>query len=250
MFDGLKKLYKGEEAFQRQICLFSICGIAGLINGYIALAEQSINDITLTLKIVFGIILCIFALFLVGYEILFMHEKEIPDINMQSFKLALNKVPFIIFIIGIPCLIMSIFTKYQYHAFCAETIIAIPLTMLQAGFAINYSNKDYKKLFKIFRLKDYLLMLLKRLWIVIICYAITFALIFFIFFILGLVIAVWYKGDANTIGMVISSRQLQLLKISNYLTSILLTYTLATGILIWDYDVIRTYEKEVADENN
>ena len=40
MLNGLKKIYSGEKAFERHISLFSICGIAGILNGYIVLANQ------------------------------------------------------------------------------------------------------------------------------------------------------------------------------------------------------------------
>ena len=40
MINGLKKLFSGSNALPRQISFFSICGIAGLLNGYFALETQ------------------------------------------------------------------------------------------------------------------------------------------------------------------------------------------------------------------
>ena len=57
MLNGLKKLYTGEKAFERQLSLFSICGIAGLITGYIAIANQGYIEITNIQKICFTILL-------------------------------------------------------------------------------------------------------------------------------------------------------------------------------------------------
>ena len=142
MIKGLKKLYTGKNALPRQISLFSICGITGLLNGYLALDAQGILEVNIYQKIIFTALLIIFALFFTGYETIFMHVREIPDIDMQSFKVSVKKIPFIIFIIGIPFLLISLYTKYQYPSFCVETLIAIPLTMMQAGFSYNYKNNE------------------------------------------------------------------------------------------------------------
>lgn len=244
MLNGLKKIYSGEKAFERHISLFSICGIAGILNAYIVLANQSLIDISNIQKICFTILLIIFGMFFIGYETIFMHSREIPDIDSNSFKLALKKIPFIIFLIGIPILLVSLFTKYQYTAFCIETIIAIPLTMMQAGFSYNYEDKGYDLLFHKFRVKEYFLILVKRLWLVILSYITTYFIIFIIFFIIGLITAFYYKGDINTMTLFISSQQTIIEKLSNIIASILFMYTISIGILIWDYEVLKTYERE------
>ena len=183
-------------------------------------------------------------MFFIGYETLFMHKREIPDIDMQSFKLALKKIPFIIFIIGIPFLLISLFTKYQYIAFCIETLIAIPLTMLQAGFSYNFNNEEAGLMFKKFGVYEYFMLLVKRLWVVILSHIVTFTLIFLIFFIIGVAIAFSYKGDPNAIALTISAQQTTILKLSNFLASILLVYTMSISILVWDYELLKTYENE------
>lgn len=50
LLEGVKNLYKGKDAINRQICLFSICGIIGLVNAYLALGIQNINEVTLLQK--------------------------------------------------------------------------------------------------------------------------------------------------------------------------------------------------------
>ena len=244
MINGLKKIYSGEKAFERHLSLFSICGIAGILSGYINLATQGIIEISNIQKIVFTILLIIFGLFFIGYETTFMHSREIPDIDSNSFKLALKKIPFIVFLIGIPILLISLFTKYQYTAFCIETIIAIPLTMMQAGFSYNYNNSEYNLLFHKFRVKEYFLLLIKRLWIVILSYITTYFIIFVIFFVIGIIIAIYYSGNLNTISLTISSQQIAIEKLSNYIASILFTYIISIGILTWDYEILKTYEVE------
>lgn len=244
MINGLKKIYSGEKAFERHLSFFSICGIAGIFSTYIALANQGIIEIPNIQKICFVILPIIFTLFFIGYETIFMHTREIPDVNIETFKLALRKIPFIVFLIGIPILITSLYTKYQYPAFCIETIVAIPLTMMQAGFSYNYKNEECKLLFNKFRVKEYFFMLIKRLWIVILSYITTYFLIFVIFFVIGIIIAIHYKGNLSTISLTISSQQIAIEKLSNYIAGILFTYIASIGILTWDYELLKTYERE------
>ncbi len=245
MREALACLYKGENALPRQICLFSICGVAGLINGYMSLVEQYYNDANIYLKIGLAVLIILFSFFIVGFETEFLHTRKIPDSDMNIFKIAAKKIPFIIFLICIPLYMISIFSKYQYLAFCIETLLAIPLTMMQAGFSYNFENADAFKLFHKFNVKDYFMLLIKRLWVVIAAYAITLFAVFVIFFITGLTIALFFKGDINSITLALSAQQTQLAKLSNYITAILLIYTLAIGILVWDYELIKTYEEKV-----
>lgn len=242
MREALNYLYKGQNALQRQICLFSLCGIAGLINGYMALVEQYYNDADIYLKITFAILIIFFSFFLIGFETEFLHTRRIPDVDMNTFKTAARKIPFLIFLVGIPLCLVSMFSKYQYLAFCVETLLAIPLTMIQSGFSYNFKNADAFKLFYKFNVKDYFILLIKRLWVVIAAYAVTLLIVFVIFFIVGLTIAIIYKGEINSISLTLSSQQTQIAKLSNYITAILLVYTLTIGVLVWDYELIKTYE--------
>ena len=244
MREALGYLYKGQNAISRQICLFSICGLAGLINGYMALVEQFYNEASIYLKIVFALLIILFGFFIVGFETEFLHTRKIPDTDLNVLKTAAKKIPFIIFLIGIPLALISMFTKYQYFAFCIETLLAIPLTIVQAGFSYNFETADSFKLFYKFKIKDYFILLIKRLWIVIAAYAVTLFAIFFIFFIIVLAVALLYKGDVNSISLAISAHQTQIAKLSNYITAILLVYTLTIGVLVWDYELIKTYERE------
>ena len=142
MINGLKKLFSGSNALPRQISFFSICGIAGLLNGYFALETQGLIEVSIYQKVIFATLLTIFGLFFIGFEILFMHDRELPDIDISSFKIAVKKIPFFVFLITLPFLLISLFTQYQYPAFCIETVISIPLTMIQAGFSYNYKKDE------------------------------------------------------------------------------------------------------------
>ena len=244
MREALKYLYTGQNALQRQICLFSICGIAGLINGYIALAEQLYNDASIYTKIIFAGLIILFGFFIIGFETEFLHARRIPDSDVNVLKTALKKIPFIIFLIGVPFCLVSLFTKYQYQAFCIQTLLAIPITMIQAGYSYNFQNSDAFKMFSKFKVKDYFMLLIKRIWVVIASYAVTLISVFLIFFVIGVCTALLYKGDVNSISLALSAHQTQIAKLSNYITAILLVYTLTIGTLVWDYELLKTNERE------
>ena len=57
--------------------------------------------------------------------------------------------------------------------------------------------------------------------------------------------ALVYKGNLTEIGLVISSGEYAIKAIATYMTGILMVYTLTIGTLIWDYELIKTYEREV-----
>ncbi len=240
MIEGFTNLFTTKDAFPRGLTLFSICGIVGLLQGYIALGETDA-----IWKYSLAVISIIFTFFLTGYEILFMNERKIPDIDMRSIKLFKNKIPIIVFLVCIPLSLISLFAPhYQHKAFCIEAILAVPLTMLQAGFSYNFSDKDWAKIFKRFKITDYISLFLKRIWIIILAYATTFTAIFCLFFIIGFIMALMYRGDLTEIGLIISSKEYAIKTIATFMTGILMVYTLTIGTLIWDYELIKTYERE------
>lgn len=243
MIEGIKKVFTGKDVLARQISLFSICGIAGLINGYFALYSENISGLSLTVNVILTAFLILFSLFFTGYEVLFFKERELPDIDMRSFKIALRKIPFIVFLVGIPFLLISLFTKFSMAVFVFESLLMIPLTMLLAGFSYNSDNNDAKLLFEKFDVKDYVILFLKWFLVVGVCYALTLILVCLISIIGGLVIVVIHKADANAVVMLISAHMTAIAKLTSYLTGILLIYLLSIGTLVWNYEVIKTYEK-------
>lgn len=242
MLNGLKILYSGEKAFERQLSLFSICGIVGLVSGYLTLAQQGIIEITITNKILISLALILYTLFLTGYEILFMKERTIPDIDINSFKIAFHKIPLIVFSIVAILLLISTFTKFQYICFCLSAIITVPLTTMQAGFSYNFDNDFSLKFLSKLNLRKFFFLLIKNIWITIITYLIVFFLIFAIFFIAGLIIAIFYKADINAMSLAISTNQIAIGKLSNYIFNILFIYITTIGTLVWDYELIKTLE--------
>lgn len=245
MLEAVKNLYKGSDVINRQICLFSVCGILGLIFGYVTLISQNSVNMNIFLKILLCIPVCLISFYFVGYEILFLKKRVLPDFDLEPFKITLNKFILTIAIFTIILNALNIIApKNAYLFFCIETILCIPFTMIQAGFSYNFEAADVFKLFKVFRVKDYFLLLLKRIWIAALSYITTSALVFVIFFIFGIILAIHYRGDISTLGLYLSSQQIIIAKFSNFIFAILLNYILILGTLSWDYELITTYESE------
>ena len=244
MIEGLKKLYTGEKAFSRQLILFSICGSLGLFNAFIGFEKQGLVEVTQLHKYIYFVLWMIFMFFLTGYETLFLHERHIPDIDLRSLKIVFNKILFFVFLISIPLALVSFkFQAYTSVAFALEIILSIPLTMLQAGYSYNFKESDACMFFARLCIKEYFILMLKRLWIICLAYIITFGFVFLLFFTVGLVIALIYKGDFNTIGLIISSQQLVIAKLSSFIAGVVLIYALTVGTLVWDYELIKTFER-------
>lgn len=246
MIDGLKRLYGGEKIFSCQLTLFSICGIIGLLNAYVSLEKSYLAEVTSIQKIAFVILWIVFAAFLTGYETLFLNERKLPEIDIRSLRLVLNKTLFFVFVISsLLGLFVMFFPKYTFVAFFVEICLFVPLTMLQAGFSYNFKDCDAGMLFVKFGMKEYFTLVLKRLWIIIVAYILTYFFVFLIFFIAGFIISLIHSGDASSAGLVISAQQVAISKLSNFISGILLTYFLTVGTLAWDYELITTYEDEV-----
>jgi len=240
MKEGFKKLF--ENGFTKQIALFSVCGIVGLFDAYFSV--NGVNTLLLWEKFVYALMLGAFAFFIIGFETKFLHERQIPEIDMESFKLTCNRVLFIIFLIGIPIIMVKFYPKYTFIAFCLELLLAVPLTLIQAGFSYNYNENEAFSLLKKLNLADYIALLVKRLWIIFLSYSTVFFIVFLIFFLSGFVVSILYGGDATSIAYAISSNKLIISKLSGFISEIILIYVLTIGTLIWDYEVIKTYERE------
>lgn len=246
MIEGIKRLYTGEKTFSRQLVLFSICGIVGLFSAFISMEKSSLVEVTLLQKCIYQIIWIVFAFFLTGYETLFLHERHIPEIDMRSLKIVLTKTLFLVFLAALPLgFVAMFFPKFTSVAFFIEICLSVPLTMLQGGFSYNFSDDDAGMLFDKFGMKEYFVLLFKRLWLIILAYGLTYFLVFMIFFTAGLVLTLVHSGDLNTIMLIISSQQTVIAKLSNFIAGVLIMYFLTIGTLIWDYELIKTYEREV-----
>ena len=248
MLSAIKILFSGKGFLDKQLCLFSICGMLGLITGYLALWQENYVELDIAQKILFVLLVAIFELFVIGYEVLFLNKRELPSIDMEIFKVATKKTPLIIWGISLIFHLLGVFTKYTYFSACALIILGIPLTMALAGFSYNFSGNKITDVFKNIKAKDYLLLLLKRIWVVIIGYLFALAVIFVIGVTAGIIIGFQLKGDVSTWALLISSHQQIITKLSVFFMSILLSYNMFLGLLAWDYELIKTYEDNTQND--
>ena len=248
MLSAVRILFSGKEFLDKQLCLFSVCGLLGLMTGYLALWQENYIELTLFQKILFIVLVAIFELFVVGYEVLFLQKRELPDINIEVFKVATKKIPLIVWGVSFIFHLLSAFSKYTYFSACALIVLGIPLTMALAGFSYEFSTDKVINVFKNLKLKDYLLLLLKRIWVVIASYLLVFCVVFVISVIFGVIIGFQLKGDVSALAFWISSHQQVIAKLSVFLMSILLSYSMFLGTLAWDYELIKTYEDNISKD--
>ena len=242
MLEGIRKIFGGKEALSRHITLFSLCGIFGLID--VCATVEGINSIGTLSKSLYLLSWFLFSVFIIGYEVMFLHERELPDINFKPFQLFFQK-PLIFFLFFvIPMTLAKIFPDYLRVAFATEMLLAIPLTMIQSGYSYNYNSEEAYKLFDNPSIKHYIVLFFKRLWVFLLAYLLVSFIVFLIFFFYGTVIAIIHSGNMETVGMILSSNQFTITKLSNFITGILLIYFLTISTLVWDYELIKTYEKD------
>lgn len=247
MLNAIKIMFSGKDFIDKQLCLFSICGLLGLGTGYLALWQENYVEISLLQKILFVAMIMVFELFCVGYEILFLHKRELPEINIEIFRVATKKIPLIVWGITLIFHILGVFTKYTYFSSCALIILAIPLTIALAGYSYKYSGEKVSDVFKNTKLKDYLMLLLKRIWVVVVGYLFALAVVFVIGVTVGIVLGFQLKGDVSAWAMFVSSHQQMIAKLGVFLMAIALSYSMFCGLLAWDYELIKTYEDNVKD---
>lgn len=240
MIEGLKCLYKGKDTFSRHLTLFSLCGIFGLLDVYVTI--EGIETISPLLKTFYLFAWFLFSVYIVGYEVIFLHERELPDIDLRPFKLFFQK-PLIFFLLFIiPMTFAKIFPDYLKVAFITEMLLAIPLTMIQSGFSYNYNNEEAYKLFDNPSLKNYISLFFKRLWVFLLAYIFVTVIVFLIFFLYGVILVLIHSGDMESVGLILSSAQFTITKLSNFLTGIMLIYLLTISTFVWDYELIKIYE--------
>lgn len=64
MLEGIKTIYSGNNVLNKHIQLFSLCGIIGIMAGYLSLVTQGINEIKPLDKGVIILVQIIWLLFL------------------------------------------------------------------------------------------------------------------------------------------------------------------------------------------
>lgn len=244
--EAFKKIYKGENIFSKHLTLFSVCGMLGLFDAYVV--SNGITNLESYEKFFYVIVWVLFSMFFIGYETLFLHDRSLPETDLNSFKIVLNKPLMFVFAVGILLVFAKVFPEYLFIAMLLELFLAVPLTAVQAGFSYNFDSDSVSAYVKNFSLNDYIVLLLKRILIFICAYIFISLVIFIIFFVFGFVVgfgsAFLYKIPIQDISLMVGSFQAVIVKLSNYISSIISVYVFSICSLVWDYELIKTKERE------
>ena len=240
--EAFKKLFTGDDVFSRHLTLFSICGLVGLYDAFISV--NGLENTEMYGQIGYALVLILYSMFFLGYETLFLHERNLPDINLNSFKIVFCKPLFLVFLASVLLVLAKFSPEHLTLAFILELLLAVPLTAIQAGYSYNFNNENVITFLKSFRFNDYISLLIKRVLLFICAYIFVSIVIFLIFFVAGFVIALIYQGDSAEISMFISSLQTVVVKLSNFISGILFVYILSIICLVWDYELIKMKERK------
>ena len=250
--EAFKKIYSGEDVSSRHLALFSLCGIVGLYDAYIL--NSGIDSIGLYEKIGYASVWILYSIYFVGYETIFLHERKLPEIDTNSFKIVCNKPLMLVVGISILMLIAKFLPEFVGITFILELLLAVPLTAIQAGYSFNYNSDNVLPFVKLFSIGDYIMLMLKRILFFTCAYIFVSTVIFIIFFVVGFIIG--FSGvslhliDASDISMIVSSYQVIITKLSNYISGILFVYVLSIICLVWDYELIKMKERYNEDFQN
>ena len=242
MNKALKILFSGDKVIEKQICLFAVCGIGGLIISYFVLFLEDYLELTPLLFGVLGACFYLFYLFITSIEIEFLHKRELPNIGINNLKIMFTKTPLLVSLVCIPILILAYYFKHVYTATVIELLLSIPLTMIIAAYSYNLQNKDNFIIFHKFKVKDYFFLLLKKIFVVILTHFATFVTLSCICFATFLIILGINKLDFVLVSNMFAGTYTMLSKLTIFINTILFTYISTNLSLVWDYELLKTYE--------
>lgn len=240
--ESLQKVFNGNSNISRQLTLFSICGILGLVDVYVML--NGFSNIGLVKQI--GYIACwvLFLLYFTGYETLFLQQRELPEIDLKPFKIMCSKTLLAVFAFILAIFVLRLTVVGGKLMLLCDMLLAIPLVAIQAGYSYNFDECDAFKLIKRIDVKDFFILLFKRIGVMTVSYLI--ALITIITALVGLAIGILIvsKGEPSVLLYSITAQQTVLAKLVVFIAAILLEYVLVNGSLMWDYELIKTLENK------
>ena len=248
MREGIKKLYNTENKYDKHITFFSLLGILSIAGAYFNLGKFDI--IAANNKAYIWIIMAeiLWTAYFTGYEMKFINNTLnnktdiFPEFDIKPFKAVKYLFPISVILINIFFIILSVF--YENLTYLITVVVYMFITILQAGYCRNYRNNEILEPFHYFKMTDYITLLLKRFFVIIIAFLMSYGAVFAIILIAGIVILVsgFYKTHSFTeIIFTAQSLQLALTKLSIYATTILFNYFTTIGLLGWDYDLAKTY---------
>lgn len=242
--ESIPKIFGGNASITRQLTLFSICGIMGLADIYVIL--NGFWNLALWAQITYVVLWLLFIMFFTGFEVIFLHERELPEADFRSFKIVFSKVLLAVVLFQVAIFALKLLIIDSWVIMFFDTLIAIPLVALQAGYSYNFDENDAFSLLKRTNLKDFILLFIKRVFVILVSYIIVFFIVVTALIGLAIGILIASKGSSEAILYVFSSQQLILARLVLYVAGILLCYVVTNATLMWDFELIKTYEsKEV-----
>jgi len=238
--EGFNRLYSGKDALSRHLTLFSVCGIFAILSVYIS--TDGVETLNIFQAVLYGVLCILFSMYIVGYEVLFLNERELPDVDFRPFKLIIKTPLIYFFLFNFLLVAAKFFPDYIKAAFVTEMLLAVPLTMIQAGYSYNFSEEEAYKLYENSSFKNYAMLFFKRLALFLGAFLFVSFLIFILFFAVGAIVSLFLHGKSEEAVLFFTSNQFIIDKLSNILGNILLIYLLTIVTLVWDYELIKTYE--------
>lgn len=244
--ESMAKIFGGNRSIVRQLTLFSICGVVGLAEIYVAL--NGFLNLALWAQICYIALWFLFIMFFTGFETIFLNERELPEIDFRSLKVVCSKVLLAVVAFQVAIFVLKLTTIDTWLILFCDALIAIPLVAIQAGYSYNFDEKDAFSLIKRTTFKDFVFLFFKRVFIIFLSYLIVLFTMIIALVGLSIGILIASKGSSEAILYVFSSQQTILAKLVMYLSGILLSYVISNGALMWDYELIKTYESRQVEK--
>lgn len=240
--ESLQKIFGGNHNIIRQLSIFSICGIVGLIDVYVTM--NGFANLNIYKKAGYVIMWLLFLMYFTGYETLFLHERELPEIDLRSFKIVFSKTLLAVFAFVFAIFILRLTLANNFWILLCDMLLAVPLVAVQAGYSYNFDEKDIFSVVKKITFKDFILLVLKRLYMLFLAYALVLFTV--ITGLVGLAIGILLasKGETAMLLYTLSSQQTVLAELVVYVAGIILSYVLINATLMWDYELIKTHENK------
>ncbi len=240
--ESITKILGGNNNISRQLTLFSICGILGLAETYVDL--NGFWNLALWTQIAYVVLWLLFIMFFTGFEVIFLRERELPEIDFRSLKVVFSTLLLSVVLFQSAVFVLKFADLNNWVLTLFDVLIAIPLVALQAGYSYNFDENEAFAFLKRTDLKDFLLLFLKRIFVILVSFIIVFFIVTTALVGLAIGILIASKGSSEAIIYVFLSQQVILTRLVIYLAGILLSYVIANGALMWDYELIKTYENK------
>lgn len=245
--EGIKILSNGTDIKSRQLSLFSICGIMALIDTLVIL--NGFWNLRIYEQIAYLVLWIVFLLFFTGYETLFLRERELPEIDMRSINIVFNKTLLSIFLIEFALFFIRLVFHNNFFTILSDLLLAVPLVAIQAGYSYNFDDNQSFELLKRTNFKLFFNLAWKRFLMTLCAYSIVIFILLIMFLGLGIGLLIAAKGQIDYLIYTFAAQQHVIFKLTLFISGILLEYILTNTVLVWDYELLKSYENSSAKYN-